>query len=56
MMDEGTENAAAPNGDRDSPRNQANRGGLYQGVADIYQTLSCWWQADYMQFYNTFLS
>ncbi|KAK3291091.1 uncharacterized protein B0H64DRAFT_420431 [Chaetomium fimeti] len=56
MMDEGTENAAAPNGDRDSPRNQANRGGLYQGVADIYQTLSCWWHADYMQFYNTFLS
>ncbi|KAH6640114.1 hypothetical protein F5144DRAFT_589660 [Chaetomium tenue] len=56
MMDEGTDNAAAPNGDRDSPRNQANRGGLYQGVADIYQTLSCWWNADYMQFYNTFLS
>ncbi|KAL2264338.1 hypothetical protein VTK26DRAFT_6581 [Humicola hyalothermophila] len=29
---------------------------LYQKVAAVYHTLACWWKADYMQLYNSFLS
>lgn len=29
---------------------------LYQRVAAVYHTLACWWKADYMQLYNSFLS
>ncbi|KAK4119083.1 hypothetical protein N657DRAFT_582479 [Parathielavia appendiculata] len=49
--------SATTNGEAENPGHQVKRGPqLYQRVAAMYQTLSCWWQADYMQFYSTFLS
>ncbi|KAK4097737.1 hypothetical protein N658DRAFT_433462 [Parathielavia hyrcaniae] len=49
--------AAIDGGGADGPGHQMKSGTpLYQRVAAMYQTLSCWWQADYMQFYSTHLS
>lgn len=38
------------------PAQQAGHGGLYHRAAVMYQTLSSFWKADYMVFYNTFVS
>lgn len=55
-MDEGNDSSAAPDGGQDTSRQEGNHGALYQRAATVYQTLTGWWHADYMQFYNTFLS
>ncbi|KAK4245124.1 hypothetical protein C7999DRAFT_43314 [Corynascus novoguineensis] len=55
-MDEGNDSSAAPDGGQDTSRQEVNHGALYQRAATVYQTLTGWWHADYMQFYNTFLS
>jgi hypothetical protein len=54
MMDEDSSDGTS--GESESSRRQGKHGLLYQRVAAIYQTLSCWWRADEMQFYNSFLS
>jgi hypothetical protein len=57
MMEESnSDSSAIMNGTTETPGNHGKGGALYQRVAAMYQTLSCWWQADYMQFYSTFLS
>ncbi|KAL1841763.1 hypothetical protein VTJ49DRAFT_6601 [Mycothermus thermophilus] len=38
------------------PRPEGKRGLLYQKMAAFRQTLSSWWRADEMQFYNSYLS
>jgi hypothetical protein len=56
--DAGTTAAAAANGARISSVLQSNSSGglVSKSVAATYDKLSYWWRADYMQFYNTFLS
>lgn len=52
MIDEGSPVAAQADPSRQHGRHDA----LYQRVAAMHQTLSCWWNADSMQFNNSFLS
>lgn len=40
----------------ESPMRAEQGGTIYQRIEAIYQTLTCWWDADYMQLYSTFLS
>ncbi|KAL2017426.1 hypothetical protein VTK56DRAFT_2082 [Thermocarpiscus australiensis] len=53
-LEPGTDVPLADGRQASTPERQGDT--LYQKVAAIYQTLTCWWKADYMQFYNTFLS
>ena len=54
--DRSSDSPATLAGSSESPASFGKQGDtLYQRVAAIYQTLTCWWKADYMQFYSTFL-
>ena len=55
-MDESNERTAGTTALADPSRQQGKHDALYQRVAAMHQTLSCWWNADSMQFNNSFLS
>ncbi len=57
LMPERRNDTPAGTGDQsESPMRLGKGDTIYQRIAAIYETLTCWWNADYMQFYNTFLS
>ncbi|SPQ23514.1 350fac74-ea02-4724-bed3-172135972bed [Thermothielavioides terrestris] len=56
MADVGGNRPGGPPDESGSSAPQAGHGAAYHRAAAMYQTLSSWWKADYMQFYNTFLS
>ncbi|KAL2133218.1 hypothetical protein VTI74DRAFT_2727 [Chaetomium olivicolor] len=53
---DGNKERPAPANNQAESSSHGKHGALYQRVAAVYQTLSSWWKADYMQFCNTFLS